>query len=86
MRKQRPKLQPRLINHRDIAKLIGVSTEVLIQWVGVGEFPEPIAVVRRTWLYPVDLIESWIRTGQWDGSAKFKRGLGKGRISMDGEG
>lgn len=85
MRKKRPKSQPRLIHHREIARLIGVGTEVIIDWVAAGEFPKPLAVVRRTYLYPVDLIEHWIQTGTWDSSAQFNRGLGKGRIPPNGD-
>lgn len=75
----RAKAQPRLLTHREVARLVSIDTETLREWVAAGEWPEPLAVVRQTWFYPLHSVEHFIETGTWPEGTRFKRGDGKGR-------
>lgn len=70
---------PRLMTHREVAAWISIDTETLRDWVAEGEWPEPIAIIRRTWFYPVHAVEHFIETGTWPEGTRFKPGVGKGR-------
>lgn len=69
----------RLLTHRTVAQLCDCDTETIRDWVAIGEFPEPRAIIKNTWFYDADMIETWIETGRWPEGAKFKHGMGKGR-------
>jgi hypothetical protein len=45
-----------LIPHSMVAEKLGITTVCLRNWVAVGEFPEPHSILKRTWLYRVDLL------------------------------
>jgi hypothetical protein len=64
---------PDLLPHRAVAEKMGVSPEVLRDWVARGVFPEPHSAFEHTWLYRADLIREWLETGAWPEGVKFRR-------------
>jgi predicted DNA-binding transcriptional regulator AlpA len=77
MAKSKP--QARLLTHRSIARLCDVDTETIREWVARGEWPEPHAIVERTWFFAKSVVDYWLETGRWPEGTKFKAGSGKGR-------
>jgi hypothetical protein len=71
------------LTHREVAGLVSIDTETLRDWVAEGEWPEPLAVVRSTWFYPVEQIRHFIDSGTWPEGSRFKPGVGKGRLLSD---
>jgi hypothetical protein len=47
----RTKPTTKLLTHRTVARMVDIDTETLREWVAVGEWPEPHAIVRQTWFY-----------------------------------
>jgi hypothetical protein len=82
-RTAQPTPKQRMVTHRDLARLLGVSTSVIRLWVQRGEFPEPTAIVAQTWLYNLRAVESFINTGRWPAGTRFRRGVGAGRVEPD---
>lgn len=78
------KMKPRLLTHRTVAQMMDVDTETLRDWVADGEFPEPVAVISRTWFYDQAVVEEFIETGRWPEGTKFKSGVGRGRVESNG--
>jgi hypothetical protein len=76
----RTKPTTKLLTHRTVARMVDIDTETLREWVAVGEWPEPHAIVRQTWFYKSNLIDHFLETGEWLPEAKFKPGEGKGRV------
>ncbi len=77
----RAKTAPRLLTHREVAARVSIDTETLRDWVAEGEWPEPIAIVKRTWFYPAHQVDAFIETGTWPEGTKFKPGVGRGRLA-----
>jgi uncharacterized protein YeaC (DUF1315 family) len=75
----RTKPTTKLLTHRTVARMVDIDTETLREWVAVGEWPEPHAIVRQTWFYRADAIDHFLETGRWPDGTKFKAGEGKGR-------
>lgn len=75
---KRTKAKPRLMPHKQVAELCGITTEALRDWVAKGNFPEPHAIIGQTWLYKADLIEHWIETAEWLPTAVWKKDCGQG--------
>jgi hypothetical protein len=84
MAKSKP--QARLLTHRSIARLCDVDTETIREWVARGEWPEPHAIVERTWFYPAEAVNCFLDTGRWPEGMRFKAGSGKGRRDHSGSG
>jgi hypothetical protein len=64
---------PILIKHRRVAAMLGISTQNIREWVAKGTFPEPHSHFEQTWLYRVDQVEAFIKTGKWPEGTRFKR-------------
>jgi hypothetical protein len=71
--------RPRLLNHRTVARLVDVPTGTLLDWIGKGVWPEPHAIVERTWFFVADQVEAWLATGTWPPGTRFRAGVGRGR-------
>lgn len=65
MSKRRPKLEPALVTHRDVARRVGVAPARIREWVRKGSWPAPHAVVEETWFYRTDMIDHFVATGSW---------------------
>jgi predicted DNA-binding transcriptional regulator AlpA len=72
-------ITPRLMPHKRVAALCGITTDTLRTWVAKGNFPEPHSTIGKTLLYKTDLIEHWLQTGEWLPSATWKNGRREGR-------
>ena len=64
---------PELVNHRDVATRLGITTQNIRRWVASGEFPEPHSVLASLWFYREDHVRAFLETGKWPDGAKFKR-------------
>ncbi len=65
-------LGPQLVNHRDVCKAFGISTEVLMRAVKKGEFPEPHSLLGTFYLFNRKTIEHRLEHGTWPKGAKFR--------------
>jgi hypothetical protein len=71
--KRRETTIPTLISHRRLAERLDVDTETLRNWVQLGEFPEPVAMVSQTWFYRETDIAYWIANrGRWPDGTRFR--------------
>jgi predicted DNA-binding transcriptional regulator AlpA len=73
------RLRPRLLTHREVARLVSIETDTLRDWVAIGEWPEPVAIVQRTWFYRIADVDHFIETGTWPEGVRFRANEGKGR-------
>jgi hypothetical protein len=68
--------EPRLIKMREVAAMLGITTQNIRRWVANGSWPEPHSAVATTWLYRADHIKTFVETGKWPDGVKFKRRRG----------
>jgi hypothetical protein len=59
------KVDPKLICHRDVARLLGVSTTLLRRWIARGVFPQPHSAIEETLFYPKHQIDHYVTHGEW---------------------
>ncbi len=55
----------KLITHRDVAKLLGVSPTLVRNWVLKGVFPEPHSAIESTLFFPKAQIDYYVIHGRW---------------------
>jgi hypothetical protein len=63
--------------------MCSLTTETLREWVARGEWPEPHAVIERTWFYQKSIIDHFLEKGEWPEGTRFKPGEGRGRVTSD---
>lgn len=69
-----PTVEPRLYNHRTVARMIDIDTETLRGWVNEDPsvWPQPVAIINNTWFFDAAVIEHWMRHGAWPEGTHFK--------------
>lgn len=69
-----------LMTRAEVATRVGVCAGTIGRWCESGEWPLPHAVLGQTHLFRRDVIEHWLKCGEWPEGAKFTRGAGAGRV------
>ena len=54
-------LSVRLLDPRELAKMLGVTRQTIYLWRQAGRLPQPIRLGRRVIRWPEDEIRQWIR-------------------------
>lgn len=71
----------RLYNHRDVARMVGITTRRMREWCERGTWPRPHSVVEQTWFYRREDVEHFIAEGRWPDGMRYRSGVGRGRAS-----
>jgi predicted DNA-binding transcriptional regulator AlpA len=71
-RATKPRPAPLFVNHREIARDMGVSTRTVMRWVDRAEFPLPHSVrgILRLWLRSD--YQYYVKTGRWPAGTEFR--------------
>ena len=70
---------PKLITHREVAKLCGITPRRLRYWAERGQWPTPHSIVEQTWFYRRSDVDHYLAKGTWPEGTKYRPGLGRGR-------
>lgn len=76
---ERKSTRARLITHRDVAKLCGITPRRIRAWTERGQWPEPHSVVEQTWFYLKSEVDHYLEHGTWPKGIKYRLGVGAGR-------
>jgi predicted DNA-binding transcriptional regulator AlpA len=70
------KPEGRFMTQREVAEKLGIDRSTIIRWCksGTNEFPKPVKVVARTYLFCRLEIETWELDRAWAEQQKAKRG------------
>jgi predicted DNA-binding transcriptional regulator AlpA len=66
------KVESQLINHRDVARMFGVTTSVITRAIERGEFPTPHSQIGSFFLFDRAMVEHRLKHGTWPATAKFR--------------
>jgi predicted DNA-binding transcriptional regulator AlpA len=55
----------RLVNHRQLAAMLGESPRLVRKWMRDGHLPAPHTTLARTHYYLAEDVERFIKTGSW---------------------
>jgi predicted DNA-binding transcriptional regulator AlpA len=72
---------PILINHREVAAMLGMTPQNIRRWVAMGSFPEPHSIIESLWFYRTNVVRAFVDTGKWPEGTKFRPGVGRGHYS-----
>jgi len=63
---------PIFIDHRKIARAMGVSPSAITRWVQKGAFPLPHFFIATLYFYRREQIDYFFKKGRWPPGTKFQ--------------
>jgi prophage regulatory protein len=58
-----PTLSVRLLNAKELAKMLGVTRQTIYLWLHAGRLPQPVRLGRRVIRWPEQEILEWLAAG-----------------------
>lgn len=83
---RRSRRTPQLLTHRSVATLMDIEASTVRKWVASGRFPEPVAVIGKTWFYDADVIHFYLKHHRWPDGVQFRGVLPRPDLSRSSAG